>query len=470
MRESRSRILFPFALSVVLFVLFWFVQREPIRVAGVGDIREIVFGKSYRGLLFAAFVPLIFVAVRLFDRFAFDLAMSRRGRIAAPQLLRDLVSIVLYFLLVSWTVSAIFEYSLTKWLAATTVLAAILGLALQETLGNLFSGIALHMEDSFSVGDVMKSGEFIGVIESVTWRATKMRTFNNEVVILPNSLLARERIEVFARDRLNGRILSVGVDYSVPPATVIGILTQAVSHVDGVSREIPCFARVGSFGDSSVNYEIKYYTRDYSTRDRIDADIRKAIWYALRRNQISIPFPIRANIDYEPSKHDAHELSPENVLERLKNVDILAALPPEAHETLSAAAGVHFYSRGETIITLGSAGESMFIVHEGTVSVRIAEDGTGRREVAQLGTGSVFGEMALLTGETRAADVVALTDVTAIEIGKDALQPILHDHPDFANVISSKMTERRARMHELKDSVEDEEITLVTRIRSWFGL
>jgi small-conductance mechanosensitive channel len=193
-------------------------------------VREIIFGKSERGLLFVAILALIFVLVRLFDRLAFDFALSRRKRVAVPQLLRDLVSIILYFLLISWAVSDIFEYSLTKWLAATTVLAAILGLALQETLGNLFSGIALHMEDSYNVGDVMKSGDHIGVVENVTWRATQMRTFNNDVVILPNSLLARERIEVFPRDRLNGRILTVGIDYNVPPATVIGVLTQAVSR------------------------------------------------------------------------------------------------------------------------------------------------------------------------------------------------------------------------------------------------
>lgn len=468
--NNRARIVFPLLVSIGFLALYRIVKQEPIVIAGVGDVREVVFGKSERGLVFIAVLAMIFAVVRLFDRLAFDFVLSRRRRVAVPQLLRDLVSLVLYFLLVSWTVSVVFEFSLTKWLAATTVLAAILGLGLQETLGNLFSGIALHMEDSFNVGDVMKSGDHIGVVESVTWRATRIRTFNNNVVSLPNSLLARERIEVFPRDRLNGRILSVGVDYNVPPATVIGILTQAVSHVDGVSREIPCFARVGTFGDSSVNYEIKYYTRDYSSRDRIDADIRKAIWYALRRNNISIPFPIRANISYDPPKHDAHDLSPENVRERLKGIDILTSLPASAHDDLAAAALVHFYSRGETIITLGTAGDSMFVVHEGTVSVRIAEEGAGRREVAQLGPGSVFGEMALLTGETRAADVVALTDVTAIEISKDALQPILRDDPNFANVISSKMTERRARMNELNASAEDEEITLVTRIRSWFGL
>ena len=114
----------------------------------------------------------------------------------------------------------------------------------------------------------------------------------------------------------------------------------------------------------------------------------------------------------------------------------------------------------------------MFLVHEGTVSVRVPDDtATGRQEVAQLGPGSIFGEMALLTGERRTANVIALTDVTAVEITKSALQPILQGQPEIMKVISSKVTERRMRLNELKlADVEEEEMTLLTRIKSYFGL
>lgn len=466
MKESRSRILYPLLISAVLFGLYYIALKQ------FDPSMEDVLGTNFRGLLFAAFVPLIFVVVRLLDAGIFDLIVSNRRRMTAPRLLRDVVALGVYFILFSWTTWKLFGFSITKWLAAGTVIAAILGLALQETLGNLFSGIALHMEDTFIVGDVLKSGDHIGVVEGVTWRATRIRTFNNNVVILPNSTLARERLEVFPRDRVNGRALAVGIDYNVPPATVISILTQAASHVDGVSREIPCFARVASFADSAVMYEIKYYTRDYSARDRIDADVRKAVWYSLRRNGIAIPFPITAIQQYIPPKHDEHDVASHEVRDRLQQVDILAPLAEAAQEALVDAAQVRFYSRGETIIKMSTAGNSMFIVHEGTISVRIPDDSAaGRHEVAQLGPGSVVGEMALLTGEARTADVVALTDVTAIEISKQALQPLLRDHPEVTKVISARVTERRMRLHELQNlSMEDEEMTLLTRIRSYFGL
>ena len=466
MRIGRfRRFLIPIFISAVLFALYYIALRN------MDPDLEQVFGTGFRGLLFTALIPLIFLVVRLFDAVIFDVFMSHRRRTTAPRLLRDVVALAIYFVLFSWATSRILEFSITRWLAAGTVIAAILGLALQETLGNLFSGIALHMEDSYFVGDVLKTGDVIGVVESVTWRATRMRTFNNNVIILPNSLLARERIEVFPRDRVNGRSLQIGVDYNVPPATVINVLTQAAAHVDGVSREIPCFARVAAFGDSAVVYDIKYYTRDYSARDRIDADIRKAVWYALQRNGISIPFPIRAFQPYTPPTGE-HHLAPEEMFKRLREADVLDPLSDAELQPIAAAVRVHFYSKGEAIIRHGSAGDSMFIVHSGSVVVRLPDDSlTGWHQVAQLGPGHVFGEMALLTGEMRTADVVAVTDVVALEIAKDSLQPVLNRHPDLAGAISHQIMKRKEHLESLKGIAPEEvELTLMSKIRSYFGL
>src|SRR5207237_1267302 len=238
--------------------------------------------------------------------------------------------------------------------------------------------------------------------------ATRIRGFSNQRIVLPNSVIARERMEIFPRNNLNGRTISIGVDYNVAPATVIGILTQVAAHVDGVARELPCFARVGGFGDSAVVYEIKYFTRDYSARDRIDADIRKAVWYALRRNNIDFAFPVRAFQPYTPPSAE-HQVTPEEIVDRLRGVDVLLPLSREALVTIAEATKVHFYSRGEAILRSGTAGDSMFVLHTGTVSVRLPEDSlTGWHQVAALGPGSVFGEMALLTGEVRTAYGVAL--------------------------------------------------------------
>jgi small-conductance mechanosensitive channel/CRP-like cAMP-binding protein len=460
---DSSRLYVPLVASIVLFTAYRLSRKEPLILLGFGDVRPY--------LQFAAYAALIFFFIRLLDTVVFDVLVSRRRRVAAPQLLRGIVAIVLYILLFASALHAAFEIDVKAYLTGTAVVAAVIALALQDTLGNLFAGIALHMEETYEVGDVLHTGDFIGVVEGVSWRATRVRGFNNQSLILPNSVLARERLEIFPRHNLNGRLLSVGIDYHVPPAVAIGILTQTASHVEGVSREMPCFARVAAFGDSALLYEIKYYTRDYSARDRIDADIRKALWYALRRNGIAIPFPIRTFQQYTPPSSE-HQVTPEEILRRLNEVDLLAPLPQEARERLAAATSVHFYSKGEAILRHGTVGDSMFVVHSGAVSVRLADDSlTGWHQVAQLGPGTMFGEMALLTGEVRAADVVALTDVVALEIIKDSLQPILHEHPELAGVISHQVMQRREHLESIReDKREEEELTLMSRIRAYFGV
>jgi small-conductance mechanosensitive channel/CRP-like cAMP-binding protein len=415
-------------------------------------------------LHFLSTISLVFAAIRAFDYLIFDL-LSRRRNVRAPVLLREIVSIVLFAVFTAWAVSTIFDTKVTAFLAGTTVVAAVLGLALQDTLGNLFSGIALHLEDSFEIGDVIRTGDVLGTVEAVRWRGTRLRTFSNTIVIVPNSMLARERLEIFPRNNLNARVLTIGIDYNVPPTTALQVLGQAASHVEGVSNQVPAFARVAGYGDSSVLYEIKYHMYDYAQRDRIDADIRKAVWYALRRNAIPIPYPIRTHVRYQPPEPRSASSSSDVTL-RLAHVDILSPLSHEDHETIAAAARVHTFAKGETIISHGTEGSSMFVLHEGNVSVRVEEN-----EIARLGEGNFFGEMALLTGETRAADVIALTDVVAIEITKEAIQPVLQEHPQLAAAISAKVSERRGNIDSLRAaSNEEAQRTILSRIRAYFRL
>ena len=458
--KRGARLLWPLLLAAIFGVLHWAVRNNP----GVVKQAQLDYDSIEDISRFLIYVALAFFVVRAIDYLAFDL-ISRRRNVNAPVLLREIVSIFLFLIFIAWAASFIFNTKVTAFLAGGTVLAAVLGLALQETLGNLFAGIALALEDSFEVGDVIRSGDHIGIVEAVRWRGTRLRTFQNHIVIVPNSVLARAHLEIFPRHNLNARVLQIGVDYNVPPAVAMSVLAQAASHVNGVSTQIPAFARVGGFGDSSVLYEIKYHMADYSERDRIDADIRKAVWYALRRNGLPIPFPIRTHVPYEPpaarTQPDTDEIA-----ERLSRIDILSAVPAEGLAAIAGATRVHTFAKGETILRQRTAGDSMFVVHNGTVSVLVDES-----EIARLGEGDVFGEMALLTGENRAADVVALSDVVAIEITKAALQPVLRDHPELAASISSKVAERRGSLDSLRNATNEEaERTVLSRIRQWFGL
>ena len=431
-----------------------------------GQLRDTVFGSELQYVLFGAIAALIVLAVRIFDAIAFDFVFARRKHIVAPLLLREILSLALYAVLLSMAVSWIFGYSVRGLLATTTVVAAVVGLALQDTLGNLFSGISLHLERTFEVGDVVRSGDHIGVVEGINWRAARIRTLNDNIVVLPNSALSRERIEVFPKGKPNARIVEVGVAYGAEPARVIEVLDRAVRVVRGVAAEPAAYSRVGNFADSAVTYQVKYWTREYDQYEVIDAEVRRVIWYALKRNSLNIPFPIRTlHITREKPDDRGSE-----ILNRLQKVDLLAPLSPAEYDQLAEVTRVMRFSRGEPILRQGEQGDSMFVVHRGEVSVRI-NTGNDKREVAVLGEGSVFGEMALLTGESRSADVVAASgDVEVLEIDKEALQPILEADPQLAGSISEKIMERRSSIAEVTKGAGEDQRSILGRIRSWFSL
>ena len=248
-RRSVLSYFAPLIFSAVFFALLVLLNYYDKALHGYEASRHLLFGKDDVRLHFIAWVALIIFVVRVVDAFIFDVVISRRRNVIAPQLLRQIVALILYMLLFASALKMVLDYDVKTALTGGAVLAAVIGLALQDTLGNLFSGIALHMEGAFDVGDIVHSGEHIGVVESVSWRATRMRGFNNQMIILPNSVIARERLEIFPNANLNARVIQFGVDYNVPPATVIGIVSQAAAHVDGVARELPCFARVANFAD-----------------------------------------------------------------------------------------------------------------------------------------------------------------------------------------------------------------------------
>ena len=166
-RRSFERLIFPAVLTVVLFTVYLPFSNKPLMVPAFGDVTRYVE--------FGAFTALIFFAVRLVDVLIFDVAVARRREVAAPQLLRGIVAIVLYVLLFAALFQQVLNYDVKSFITGTAVLAAVLALALQETLGNLFAGIALHMEETYEIGDVIHSGDYMGVVEGVSWRATRIR-------------------------------------------------------------------------------------------------------------------------------------------------------------------------------------------------------------------------------------------------------------------------------------------------------
>jgi small-conductance mechanosensitive channel len=415
-----------------------------------------------------------YLFVRALNFSFFGLAF-RLKRIDAPTLIRNIFTIVAFtiFFLIAFTF--LFpDVNLGALFTTSAIFGVILGLALQDTLGNFFAGISLQADRPFQVGDVITVGaqRHTGVVEEISWRAIKIRTFSNHIVLIANSNAAREPIEVCPRDNLNARIVFFNTLYSDSPAKTIHVVREAVREAENVSTKVTPIVRIKNLGDNGVDYEVKYWLEDYAKYNDTDALVRQRIWYAFRRAGLNFAYPTRTLFVERHSQAAQRDGDGGAIAERLSAVDIFAPLSVEETGMLAHAAVRHVFAPGEMVIRAGEPGSSMFVVHNGRVRVQVNDNGRPRT-VATLNEGDFFGEMALFTGEPRTANVVALEETEVLEIGHAAMKRVFETNPDLVESLSFIIAERRQGLASHADSAApatDSSAGLLSAIKRFFGL
>ncbi len=416
------------------------------------------------------------VVTRLIDYLLFDVLFRLRSSVAAPALLRQLLGLLIFGV----CVALVFQMWLPNvhlggLLVSSAIITAVIGLALQDTLGNLFAGLALHLEKTVQVGDLIRFGETFGAVEELSWRTIKLHTTEGNVLLIPNSLAGRERLEVFPRfGRPIARFLRIGVQYEASPTETRDALEGALRGMPGLVAEPRPVAYVRAFESYAVQYELRYWLEDYGRYLEVDSAARERAWYALHRAGIKIAYPIIEQHQYAagplltPSRKEAIE----DVLAR---VDLFGALTATERGRLGTTARERRFGPGEFIVREGDPTSSMFVMEAGRAAVTIHGAAGESRRLAILDPGAAFGEISLLTGEPRTATVRAVTEVTAIEIDKETLGPVLEENPSLCGMFDAIIAERRRKAAEQVD-LSREEIArteaapLTNRIARFFGL
>lgn len=426
--------------------------------------------KPFELILWALLAYVVVRAVRLL---IFSLIFRLRRGYEAPTLIRNIFSIVAFTSLFVLIFSKVYPgVNLGALFTTSAIFGVILGLALQDTLGNFFAGISLHADRPFQVGDVIVVGpqKLTGVVEGITWRAIKIRTFQNHIVLVSNSSAAKEALEVSPRENLNARLVYFSTVFSDSPAKTIHVVREAVREADNVSPKITPIVRIRNLGDSGIEYEVKYWLSDYARYNDTDALVRQRIWYAFRRAGLTFNFPTRT-VEFHRQRPVA-ESDHSALVERLNAVDIFAPLSADETAALARASVLHVFAPGEAVIRAGDQGSSMFVLHNGRVSVQVTENGR-RRTVATLNEGDFFGEMALFTGEPRTANVVAVEEAEVLEIGHSAMKALFDTNPDLVESLSHIIAERRLGLAggpEGNTDQEAESAGIIASIKRFFRL
>lgn len=408
--------------------------------------------------------------------------VARRGQAPPPRLALDIGRALAFVVVILLTLSLVLGVQISSVVISSTIISAVVGLALQDLLKNVFAGIALQAERPFDVGHWVEINRQIGRVVEMSWRATRVITTDGNYVIYPNSTLAQaDLINYTLGSPIQAMHVQIGVDYRHPPNQVKRVLAEAALSSPDVCREPPPSVKLVQYGDYSVTYDVKFWLYNYDKYTEKRDAVMSAAWYHLRRSDIKLPFPIREvhlhNSDSLTSAEQQQGLV-ENVVATLRQVDLFAVLDAAELAALAAHVDLRLYAAGEALARQGETGGSFFIIRGGRVRIDVAgQDGGPAVTVNRLGPGEFFGELALLTGEPRGASVFAEEDTETLVVAQRDLAPILQANPELPERLGTVL-EQRVAMNQMVLAIQvnagaDEPIsrpTLVSRIRQLFGL
>jgi small-conductance mechanosensitive channel/CRP-like cAMP-binding protein len=467
LRPAVRPLLAPFALTAVVWCGLAVIAR-----AGVSMAPAI--------LLVLLLVPLLMLVVRG-AVLAFDVLFRRSQGEAPPAVLESVIAVLLYAVGGGAIAHYVFGLELTPFLAGSAVVGAVVGLAMQDTLGNLFSGIALNTDSPFRLGDWVRIGDHEGRVEQVSWRSTRLRSWYGDSLVIPNAEVSRRTLLNFSQPRApHSRVLHMGVNYNTPPNKVFSVLENLLEQVPQVLKDPRPLLRIVGYRDFSIDYEVRYFLGRYEDYRAIEGEVFRLIWYHFRRHGIEIPYPVRNVHLHQVEPETAAQERDEGRLERaLRAIDLFRPLSDEQLHLVTTRFRQLHYARGERIIEEGAPGDSFFVIDRGEVEVHKSFGGVSR-PLARLMEGQFFGEMALLTGAKRAATVTAATDVDVFTIDKEGFQQVIASNPAIAVDISTILAERREALSHAEEDVTarfDREASrselkqhLLDRIRGYFGL
>ncbi len=377
--------------------------------------------------------------------------------------------------------------NLTHLIATSAVLTAVIGLSLQDTLGNLVAGVTLQLDSSVRVGDWVRVGDVNGRVLEVRWRYTALELRNWETVLVPNSQIVKGQVSVIGRREGEPvqwrRAIQFYVDFRYPPQRVMELAVAAIAtdRLPNVATTPQPSCVLMELGESTAKYVLRYFLTDPALDDPTDSLVRTRIVYALKRDGVPLAIPAQAVFVTTETAERRDEKSRRQLEQRVRVISEIGLFSSlSEHERARLAEGLRPvpFAQGEIVTRQGATAHWLYVLCHGSASVRIESEGH-ESEVAVLGPGDFFGEMGLLTGEKRTATIVATSELECYRLGKDDFQELLGARPELAADVAHDLAQRRVQLDKVRerlgvDAAREHESSsaadLLNKIRSFFSL
>jgi small-conductance mechanosensitive channel len=360
------------------------------------------------------------------------------GRPREARLLQDIVVGVVYMCVTLAALAFVFGAPIGTLIATSGVIAIVLGLALQNTLGDVFSGIALNLGQTFSLGDwILTADGTEGRVIASSWRSTQILTSANNIVVLPNSVLAKMKLTNISRpDETHLLRVKMRLVPTHAPSVIENAMLNVLAGCNSIVREPPPQVALTALDASALEIEFLFRVINPLLRTKAQNEVIDRFYRHCRSEALQLAMPPAAilvshGVSLEPKAKPLQT----TLMEFIDENPIFSGLTQSEKEELSRSHVEREYRKGDIIVSPGQMPSAMVIVRAGLVLVQ--HDG---QEKQRLSPGDCFCAIGSLTGTGEEYTLKAITRVTTYEIDRQGFEGLLADRPALAEEVTSKLS------------------------------
>ncbi|MGF6492136.1 small-conductance mechanosensitive channel [Luteibacter sp. 621] len=351
------------------------------------------------------------------------------------RLTQDLASALVFLVALLGAVRSVFDVPIRGVLATSGAVAIVLGLAVQSTLADVFSGLVLNATQPFRLGDLVRIGETEGKVVQRNWRATTLLNENGNHVVVPNSVAAKADILNYSQpSNLHGVTVSIHIPHVHSPGVVLPALRHALQASMRALADPQASATAVSVGDRSIAYELVAYAPTAGTRGEVRSELIELACQHLAAEGV---MTVTAS---DEGRRDTRALA------LLAGLELFSPLTMDELRTLAATATWVHFGPGETILDDdrdSTDGHALLVFARGVGS--LDKPSGPHREVRRLGPGEALGRAGILTGAGAGVRVRAITAVDALRLAKADLTALLASRPEVARLMLDSLLDYQAR-------------------------